>query len=97
MVVLVPSPHDGTEPRVIHRLWVVVLIEVASRAVLGYHLSLRRECSAEDVLRAVRRALTAWTPRELQFSGDAYVPGAGLPSYRSAQFVGACWDQFSVD
>ncbi|MGP8431830.1 helix-turn-helix domain-containing protein [Paraburkholderia fungorum] len=97
MVVLVPSPHGGTEPRVIHRLWVVALIEVASRAVLGYHLSLRRECSAEDVLRAVRCALTEWTPRTLQFSGDAYVPGAGLPSYRSAQFVGACWNEFSVD
>ncbi|WP_179257802.1 hypothetical protein [Burkholderia sp. AU6039] len=51
MTVLVPSPHGGTEPRPIHRLWVVVLIEVASRAVLGYHLSLRRECAAVEVRR----------------------------------------------
>ncbi|WP_340526956.1 hypothetical protein [Cupriavidus necator] len=97
MMVLVPSPHGGTEPRVIHRLWVVVLIDVATRAVLGYHLSLRRECAAEDVLRATRCALLPWTPRELQFSGEAYVPGAGLPSYRLPQLVGACWNEFSVD
>lgn len=97
MMVLVPSPHGGTEPRMIHRLWVVVLIEVASRAVLGYHLSLRRECSAEDVLRAIRCALMPWTPRELQFSDEAYVPGAGLPSYRTPQLSGACWNEFSVD
>ncbi|KGC09589.1 hypothetical protein [Burkholderia gladioli] len=97
MVVLIPSPHGGTEPRMIHRLWVVVLVEVVSRAVLGYHLSLRRECSAEDVLRAVRCALTQWTPRDLQFSDAAYVPGAGLPSHVLPQLAGACWNEFSVD
>ncbi len=97
MMVLVPSPHGGTEPRMIHRLWVVVVIDVASRAVLGYHLSLRRECSAEDVLRAVRCALTPWKPRDLQFSSQAYVPGAGLPSYLLPQLSGACWNEFSVD
>ncbi|MCF8169270.1 MAG: hypothetical protein K9J77_11745 [Rhodoferax sp.] len=97
MVVMVPSPHGGVEARKIHRLWVVVIIEVVSRAVLGYHLSLRRECSAEDVLRAIKRALTQWTPRELEFSSNAYVTGAGLPSHRSERFLGACWDEFSVD
>ena len=97
MVVMLPSPHGGEEPRKIHRLWVVLIIEVVSRAVLGYHLSLGRECSAEDVLRAVKRALTLWRPRELQFSGNAYVPGAGLPSSRSPRYLGACWNEFSVD
>lgn len=97
MVVMVPSPHGGLEPRRVHRLWVVVLIEVTSRVVLGYHLSLRRECSAEDVLRAIKCALSPWQPRELQFSGNAYASGAGLPSYRSARYLGACWEEFSVD
>ncbi len=97
MVVMIPSPHGGEEPRKVHRLWVIVIIEVASRAVLGYHLSLRRECSAEDVLRAIKSALSKWHPRELQFSANAYVPQAGLPSSRSDRFIGACWDEFSVD
>nr|WP_181726122.1 hypothetical protein [Polaromonas sp.] len=97
MLVLVPSPHGGEEARMIHRLWVVVIIEVVSRAVLGYHLSLRRECSAEDVLRAIKHALTQWAPRELQFSGTAYVEAAGLPSGRSPRYLGACWNEFSVD
>jgi hypothetical protein len=95
MVVMVPSPHGGLEARHVHRLWVVVLIEVASRAVLGYQLSLRRECSAEDVLRAIKCALSPWQPRALQFSSSAYAPGAGLPSHRSARYLGACWDEFS--
>jgi hypothetical protein len=97
MMVLVPSPHGGTEPRMIHRLRVVVLIDVASHAVLRYHLSLRRECAAEDVLRAIRCALQPWAPRELQFGDAAYLPDAGLPAHRFPQLVGACWNEFSVD
>jgi len=97
MVVHIPSPHGGYEPRKIHRLWVIVILEVVSRAVLGYHLSLRRECGAEDVLRAIKRALTQWRPRDLQFSSNAYVPEAGLPSGRHERYLGACWDEFSVD
>ena len=97
MVVAIPSPHGGHEARKIRRLWVIVIIEVESRAVLGYHLSLHPECSAEDVLRTVKRALTRWAPRELLWSGNAYVEGAGLPSAHHERYLGACWDEFSVD
>ncbi len=97
MVVAIPSPHGGYETRTIRRLWVIVIIEVESRAVLGYHLSLHPECNAEDVLRTVKRALTPWAPRELLWSGNAYVDGAALPSAHHERYVGACWDEFSVD
>ncbi|MGJ7497423.1 hypothetical protein ACSFA8_20440 [Variovorax sp. RT4R15] len=65
--------------------------------MLGYHLSLHRECTAEDVLKAVRNALSQWRRRELRFSGSAYAAEAGFPSSRHERYVGACWDQFSVD
>ena len=97
MVVAVPSPHGDHEMRKIHRLWVIVLLDVASRVVLGYHLSLRRECAAEDVLRAVKRALSPWAPRKLHFSDSAYAEGGGLPSFVAPYLAGACWNEFSVD
>lgn len=97
MVVMVPSPHGGYEPRKIYRLWVIVLIEVTTRAVLGYYLSLRREVAAEDVLRAVQNALSQWGRRKLQFSDRAYSEEAALPSARDSKYLGACWDEFSVD
>lgn len=97
MVVMIPNPQGGWEPRKIHRLWVIVLIDVASRAVLGYHLSLKREVGAEDVLRAIKSALSPWQPKPLQFSAQAYHDGAALPSAHQPRYVGACWDQFSVD
>ena len=97
MVVAVPSPHGGHEMRKVHRLWVIVLLDVASRVVLGYHFSLRRECAAEDVLRAIKRALSPWTPRKLHFSENAYAEGAGLPSFVAPHLTGACWNELSVD
>jgi hypothetical protein len=72
-------------------------IYVQSRSVIGYYLSLRKECSAEDVLRAIKKALTLWTPMKMQFSQSAYAPGAGLPSQNAERYLGACWDEFSVD
>ncbi len=97
MVVLIPSPHGGFEARKVRRLWVIVIIEVASRAVLGYHLSLHPECNAEDVLRAMKHALTRWAPRTLHWSGTAYAEGAGLPSGHHDRYLSVCWDEFSVD
>lgn len=97
MVVMIPSPHGGWASRKIRRLWVIVIVEVTSRTVLGYYLSLRYECSAECVLRAIKAALSGWAPRSLQFSDCAYLPGAGMPSSKAPMFLGACWDEFSVD
>jgi hypothetical protein len=97
MVVMIPSPHGGHEPRVIRRIWIIVIIEVATRAILGYHLSLRRECGAEDVLSAIKHALSEWGPKKLIFSEEGYLEGSGFPSSHSADYLGACWNEFSVD
>ena len=96
--VLVPS-HDGRlEPVLVHRLWVIVIIEVRSRCVLGYFLSLRREPSADDVIGAIKFALQPWRPKPLQFSLDkGYSSGAGFPGGFDPKLVSACWDEFSVD
>ncbi|MDM0119001.1 hypothetical protein [Variovorax arabinosiphilus] len=97
MVVAFPSIHGGFELRKIPRLFVIVLEDVASRAVLGYHLSLRRECSAQDVLRAIKSSLSLWSRRKLQFSENAYSENAGLPSGVFDHLRGVCWNEISVD
>lgn len=95
--VLMPDGRDGWVPRIIHRLWVTVIIETYSRAVLGFYLSLGREVPKRDVLRAIKRALTKWVPRKITFSATALAEGAGLPSVLGDQFVGVCWEETSVD
>lgn len=96
-IVLVPNPAGGYSEKMVRRLWVTVVEEVASRAVLGYWLTLRREVPSEDVLRAIKSALSPWRRREISFSSDAYTEDAALPSGHAPAYVGACWDEFCVD
>ncbi|GGI17039.1 hypothetical protein [Oxalicibacterium faecigallinarum] len=95
--VLIPQPSGGYLQKIVHRLWVVVIIEVMSRNVIGYHLSMREEVSKVDVLRAIKMALTRYKRPIISFSDEGYRQNANLPSGVSEDFVGICWDQTSVD
>jgi transposase InsO family protein len=96
-VVMIPQPDGGWSPRLVHRLWVIVLLDVASRAVIGYHLSLRFEVSKEDVMRAIKNALLPWSRKDLTFGAEAYCADAALPSGHHERYVGLCWNETSVD
>ena len=95
--ILIPSIFGELIPKIVHRLWVLVIQDVTSKAILGYHLSLREECNAEDILMTIRNALTVWVPRTLSVPGMTYSSASGFPSSHDQRFIGACWDQFSVD
>lgn len=95
--VLLPQIGGGFLEKIIHRLWVIVLLEITSRAVIGYYLSLRREVSKDDVLRAIKGALTLWVQRQVTFCEEPYKPGAGLLSVLGPGYIGLCWDETSVD
>jgi len=95
--VMMPTLTGGHIPKIIHRIWVIVIIDVFSRAVLGYYLSLGIEVSKDDVMRTLKMALTRWQRRSLTFSDKAYHEGSGLPSGLFDHYVGVCWDETSVD
>lgn len=95
--VLMPAPGGGWVPRIIHRLWVIVIVEVVTRVVLGYHLSFGKEVTREDVLRAIKCALTKWQPVPITYCDKPLVEGAGLPSSLGGNYVGVCWRETSVD
>lgn len=97
-VINVPNPAGGWSQRLVHRIWAIVIVEVTSRCVLGYAISIRREPSKEDVLRAIRNALRRWEPRNSSLVKDRkYHPNAGFPSKLDPNYVGACWNTMSVD
>lgn len=95
--ILVPSPFGDIIPIIISRLWVIVLIEVASRAALGYHLSLRKECNQEDLVESIKSSLSMWEPKKIDIAGVKYQKDAGFPSSLRTEYVGACWRELSVD
>lgn len=96
-VVMLPQIDGGWSPRQIHRLWVIVLLDVASRAVIGYHLSLRFEVNKEDVTKAIKSALVRWARKDVSFAEQAYFEDAALPSGHHERYVGLCWKETSVD
>ena len=81
----------------IERVWLLTIIDVCSRAVLGYHIVLEPEYSHFAVLKTVERALVAWRAPTLTIPGLRYAPGAGMPSERFPELGYAVWNWFRFD
>lgn len=95
--VMIQRTDGSWAPRIIHRLWVIVIVEVKSRAVLGFHLSLNREVTKDDVLRTIKCALQKWHPPTIQYCNIRLLNDAGLPSSYSEKYIGVPWKETSVD
>lgn len=81
----------------IERVWLLTILDVCSRAVLGYHIVLEPEYSRFDVLKTVERSLVPWRPPVLTIPGLRYAPGAGMPSERLPELGYAVWNLFRFD
>lgn len=64
--------------REISYVWLLLIIDSASRLVLGWSLVIGRSYSQVDVLRIFNRALSPWEPRDLLAPGMKYVPESGI-------------------
>jgi transposase InsO family protein len=96
--VAIPLTDGGYENKIIHRIWVIVIIEVITRLVLGYHMSLRKEISKEDVLRVIKKSLSPWKKISIHHSKkDFYSKDAGFASILGDEYIGICWDETSID
>lgn len=81
----------------IERVWLLTIIDICSRAVLGCHIVLDPEYSRFDVLKTVERALVPWRPPALTIPGLPYATGAGMPSERLPELGYAVWNWFRFD
>lgn len=61
-------------------IWILVLIDAASTAILGWKLVVGKTYTALDVSQCFANAMRRWEPRNLIVPGLAYAPGAGMPS-----------------
>ena len=80
LIVEVEDADGKLIPLPLSRLWLLIVIDVASRAVLGYHVSLEENYTADDVLECIASTAVPWTPKELPSDRINYCHGAGLPS-----------------
>jgi hypothetical protein len=77
--VVVRDPLGFEQEFEIERIWLLVIVDVWSRAVLGYHVSLNREYSRYDVIRAIENALSPHRPRQFTLSWRGLRGGGRLP------------------
>lgn len=95
--VVVRDPLGFEQQFEIERIWLLVIIDVCSRAVLGYHVSLNREYNRHDVVRTVINALEPHRPRAFTVPGLAYGPLDGFPSGQLSEATYATWTWFKLD
>ncbi len=79
------------------RIWILVLLDVASRAVIGYKVALSKEYNKDDVAGALQAALIPFRPRQYKIPGLAIRSSGGYPSAVLPQTQFACWEWFRFD
>jgi|JI6StandDraft_1071083.scaffolds.fasta_scaffold20434_3 putative transposase len=95
--VVVRDPLGFEHQFEIERLWLLVIMDVYSRAVLGYHVSLGREYSRYDVIRTIEAALQPHRPRQFTLPGVGYGALGGFPSGKLSELGYATWRWFKLD
>lgn len=95
--IVVSDPLGFEQSFEIERIWLLVIIDVYSRAVLGYHVSLNREYSRHDVIRTVEAALEPHRPRTFTVPGLQYGPADAMPSGKFPQLGYATWQWMKLD
>lgn len=95
--VVVRDPLGFEQEFEIERIWLLVIVDVWSRAVLGYHVSLNREYSRYDVIRTIENALAPHRPRQFTLPGVGYGAAGGFPSGKLPELGYATWQWFKLD
>jgi transposase InsO family protein len=95
--IVITDPLGFEQQFEIERIWLLVILDVYSRAVLGYHLSLGREYNRHDVVRTVINALVPHVPRQFVLPELAYAAQDGFPSGKFPETAYAQWSWFKMD
>ncbi|MFJ7310830.1 hypothetical protein [Peribacillus frigoritolerans] len=81
----------------LHRIWILTIIDTATRVILGYSLCLKQEYSAQDVLKCIRNAILPWKQKEFTISGLSYPKEGGFHSDIIPLTGYAVWEEIAFD
>ena len=95
--VVVRDPLGFEHEFEIERVWLLVIIDACSRAVLGYHVALASEYSRYDVIKTIEKALEPHQPRLFTIPGLAYGRQDGLPSQCLPELAYVTWEWMKLD
>ncbi|KRB75752.1 DDE-type integrase/transposase/recombinase [Noviherbaspirillum sp. Root189] len=95
--IVIRDPLGFDQEVEIERIWLLVLIDVCTRAVLGYNLVLSREYSRYDVIKTIENALTPHVRRAFTLPNVGYGMHGDFPSGRLPELGYAVWERVRLD
>ena len=95
--VVVQDPLGGEHEFAIERVWILVILDICTRAVLGYHLCLGREYSRYDVVRTIEKALEPHQAMTFTLPGVNYGAHGAFPTTRFPELAYATWRWIKID
>lgn len=82
----------------IDRVWLLVILDVYSRAIVGWNVVLSPEYNRHDVIRTIQQALSPQRKRaKLSIPGLSYSVSGGFVGEVMPFLDGACWEHFRLD
>jgi transposase InsO family protein len=97
LTVEIMGPSGVPQVVEIPRIWILVILDVATRCVIGYHIAPSPEYSRHDIAAAMRNALEPFVPKTYRIPGLRIKEGGGFPSNVVPSTAYACWDWFKCD
>lgn len=98
--IIAVTERDGAgddQYRILSRVWLILIIDKSSKAILGYSLSLSENYSAQDVMNCIKSAFTKWLPLTSPNKNPPYIEGAGLPGGTIPLCEGRLFNQLRLD
>lgn len=97
IAIVFKTPEGDEIVEVMERIWLLCIIDVATRIILGHHLSYNKEYSASDVLHCIKKAVMPEKTLHLTIPGLTYHPNGGFASSQFPEMEWALWDEFHLD
>ncbi|WP_338539536.1 hypothetical protein [Paenibacillus tundrae] len=91
------TPDGDPMTLTLERFWILTIIDVSTRNILGYSISLSREYGGSDVMHCARNAVMPHKRLELTIPGLNYHPPGGFPSEKFPELEWAVWDVMCLD
>nr|WP_294489189.1 hypothetical protein [uncultured Anaerosporobacter sp.] len=93
----ITTPQGDKERKTIQRFWLLTLIDVATRAILGYHLTIESAYDRFDVLKCIQNAIEPKKLLTFTIPGLEYPENTGFHSLAIPESQWAVFDEIMLD
>lgn len=91
------DPDGNWITKTLKRIWLLVILDVSTKAVLGHLLCVKSEYSQMDVLQCIHNAINPHNPMSFTIKGLRYPEGGSFPSSSIPEAQWAVWREFWMD